>query len=925
MVWNERQLDFINQPLGPGRLLGVPGGGKTKCLLGRVIRLIDDEIIHPRGFIVLAFSKLAVADFLRKGRELRSGVFDEWNVRTIHSLSGTIVSKLLDRNGDWSINTVVNRARLEIEKTTSDVIRDQIWSLKHVGSVFVDEAQDMSSVQYDFSVALSSKLSAPLCLVGDPNQSIYQFQGGSDRFLREHQGFSVSLTNNYRSTPSICSISEACKPVSGDSIVSASGNTGPAPEFFCDHQKQIVADVAKKTVSALASGMTVGIIGPIRKSREEHGHYFNLGLSMITAEFHKRGIPYLIHYKEDSDSEGDVDGQRGGDPTSAGVAHLLTCHGSKGLEYDVVMLLNYHTRAMGRIPPPKDIGALQCLWYVGLSRARTEMTIYCDMDKAVWPGYDKIHMHLKRSRREPKRHSAPAKESPEKLAFGWTELLKDPVMMDEEKLTELEDAMRVSIDEILDGDPMDIDETEDLPLPDEGQLSSLYGMWAENTHAHHYRGAAPPVLERVESMLEATVIPSELNSHVRILWRVLALRPGSPLRWACFDGHRQSLTGTTVSPLVDFLDSKRPDPPTPEYLNVRCVSDLRWWDEAQVRSLVRRARTEMRSCRVTLETMWRLCLLEWQHDCECGYRWDMDDAVVINALRPHHNRIAMIAAGEQDGLRLQVPGSFPHLPVHGIADVVHAEDKRIIELKFCRTVDVRHAMQATGYAEMLGGRNPHEWNVEIHNLRTGKMYQVKNALHDRKARWNTLCVLSRATGLPLSDTAWLYDLETTGLNTDKCGLLEVHLEEYSSGVVPVSSLVHQTEVPAKVVEITGITEEMIKNAPLEKDVISEFRKALSACSSPKLLAHNGHRFDHAIMQRHGALPKNVRLVDTMHLFPLSAMPKRVKGERKRLQTIYESVLGKPFSGTAHRASADVAMMREVMDVSGFMGHSEAVL
>ena len=538
MSWNERQLDFINQPLTSGRLLGVPGGGKTRCLLGRVLRLIDDGVIEKRGFLMIAFSKLAVADFLRKGRAMREDVFDEYNVRTIHSLSGLIVNQLIDRQGGWSVNTVVNRARVEVERAGENELRRQVWCLRSVAAVFVDEAQDMSPVQYDFAVALSGKMRAPLCLVGDPNQSIYRFQGGTDRFLRDHPGFSVSLVRNYRSTAAICRVVDACKPVAGDEIVSARGGDGAAPEFFCEHQRLVAADVAAKAAAALAARRTVAVIGPIRRSSERHGHYLNLGLSMMAAELAKRGVQFAIHYREDSDSEGDVDGERGGDPSAPGLVHLLTAHGAKGLEFDVVLLVNYHMRSMGIVPPPAERGALQCLWYVGLSRAREEMTIYCDKGRAVWPGYRSIEPHTRRSRLEPRHHSGPVSEPPPRLAHGWTDLLKDPLLMDERRMTDLEESTG-AVAERVDGPEHEFDPL--APLPDEAQLSALYGVWAENTHAHHYRGEAPPVLRRVEDMLGALVVPPEMNGMVRELWRSLGLKPGAPLNWSVLDTHRLSL------------------------------------------------------------------------------------------------------------------------------------------------------------------------------------------------------------------------------------------------------------------------------------------------------------------------------------------------------------------------------------------------
>jgi len=50
---------------------------------------------------------------------------------------------------------------------------------------------------------ITNKLNIALILVGDPNQNIYQFQGGSDKFLLNHSNIKYILVNNYRSTNQI--------------------------------------------------------------------------------------------------------------------------------------------------------------------------------------------------------------------------------------------------------------------------------------------------------------------------------------------------------------------------------------------------------------------------------------------------------------------------------------------------------------------------------------------------------------------------------------------------------------------------------------------------------------------------------------------------------------------------------------------------
>jgi uncharacterized protein (TIGR00375 family) len=73
--------------------------------------------------------------------------------------------------------------------------------------LFVDEYQDINAAQYRL-VRLLAPADANLCVVGDPDQSIYGFRGSDptyfDRFAIDYPGAAmITLTENYRSTTAI--------------------------------------------------------------------------------------------------------------------------------------------------------------------------------------------------------------------------------------------------------------------------------------------------------------------------------------------------------------------------------------------------------------------------------------------------------------------------------------------------------------------------------------------------------------------------------------------------------------------------------------------------------------------------------------------------------------------------------------------------
>ncbi len=78
------------------------------------------------------------------------------------------------------------------------------WRYRHL---FVDEFQDVNPMQFELLTAwLGDRLD--LCVVGDPNQAIYAWNGADASYLRDlgqiiPGGETVRLTVNYRSTPQI--------------------------------------------------------------------------------------------------------------------------------------------------------------------------------------------------------------------------------------------------------------------------------------------------------------------------------------------------------------------------------------------------------------------------------------------------------------------------------------------------------------------------------------------------------------------------------------------------------------------------------------------------------------------------------------------------------------------------------------------------
>lgn len=120
--------------------------------------------------------------------------------------------------------------------STLGLLESEAWVRERVHEQFrffvVDEYQDVSPVQRALLDAWRGSRS-DLCVVGDPNQTIYTFAGASaDHLLRFDSEFpnatTVTLDRNYRSTPEVVQLANSIVPDSPLELVSLE-ESGPAP------------------------------------------------------------------------------------------------------------------------------------------------------------------------------------------------------------------------------------------------------------------------------------------------------------------------------------------------------------------------------------------------------------------------------------------------------------------------------------------------------------------------------------------------------------------------------------------------------------------------------------------------------------------------------------------------------------------------
>lgn len=148
----------------------------------------------------------------------------------------------------------------------------------------------------------------------------------------------------------------------------------------------------------------------------------------------------------------------------------------------------------------------------------------------------------------------------------------------------------------------------------------------------------------------------------------------------------------------------------------------------------------------------------------------------------------------------------------------------------------------------------------------------------------------------------VFDLETTGFSSERDEIIEIAALKVCDGVVveEYSTLVDPgTIIPAEIIRITNITDEMVAGAPKIEDALGGF---LSFIGSSPLVGHNIRSFDMRFVQANAErcfgkqIPNEV--VDTLH------MAKRYLPE---LKSFTLEALANHYDITyagAHRALAD---------------------
>ena len=250
----------------------------------------------------------------------------------------------------------------------------QRWRWSHV---YVDEYQDLNPLQFKLLRAWLGP-NSDLCVVGDPNQAIYAWNGSDrtllDRFCDHWPSAEVlRLDANHRSSRQIVSAAAAALGSAGAGITST-GRDGPSVKYLTYRSGRAEArGVASTLLGAKRSGRPWRSMAVLART--------NAQLVEIAQSLDLLEVPYRIAGDEGSRSGPDGpaavdmadDQENQGSPD--GAVTLSSFHRAKGLEWDFVMLTGLEEGLVpfGRAATLEQTDEERRLLYVAMTRAVEEL------------------------------------------------------------------------------------------------------------------------------------------------------------------------------------------------------------------------------------------------------------------------------------------------------------------------------------------------------------------------------------------------------------------------------------------------------------------------------------------------------------------------------------------------------------------------
>jgi DNA polymerase III epsilon subunit-like protein len=1002
--YSEEQFKYItNLDMTDSKLIACAGSGKTRSIIGRMRFLVSHGFATKDEIFMITFSKDAANDFQRKVESMYPDYetyFKLKNFSTIDSMAKSILCKVRAHKSDnvetlsialrnylMELVNMVSKSEVStsgkseiLHETDSYKITsfhevstsgkseiEALRKIKNIKYLFVDEAQDLNEVQYDIICCLKKLLGTICELVGDPNQNIYQFRRSDSEFLVNFDAKVYELTLNFRSSEEIIEYCEKIKPIQTSQSKSAKGLHGPKvitiSKSSADLRKLILLWLRTYSKKPNHNLSDVAIICPTRGIKS----FDSIGLSVFFNYLKLNGIPVRQLY----DESGLNDERKRKVGREEGAVNLLTYHGTKGLEFDVVFVMDFYHKLFNINPDESEHKINQFLTYVACSRAKRYMFVctYTDMHGGClnhWITKIPRPMYFIDSNPIiPKLEYRQDMSKPE--INGITELLGE---LPDTYLDKIHDMLKITYigtdgNDIVEDDsgnntkktnPYTRKMYEDFSNIDRCGDETLFGIFCEQLlYLQHNLSKKLNPIDRplIKHILERQLVKIEDNQTCKLLKKYIY---NKGLSWKKFDAVKHTMPEHIVK-LIESTFSRNLD--LTEY--VVCGNEFVEVIDLNSNS-IRKAYTKYINpqsynydYKEILEDFFYLIVVEYayninhyHHICDKG-REKTD--LLLNGKNMFEAMNNFFKEDFKDKtLDIDLKVIYHNLDLMGAIDFVEKskdKDETIVEVKCVKEISIKYYLQLflynfCYYYQKSSKRSLlYKNKFKIINLLTGLEHRFRIEIQPSEMM-NFLIKIAEIGSLSFDKMNLVYDLETTDRIT-KCGpfdqkpsqatnprsiyyydqvqkkyfgrtypeIIEIAIKDYDTGLVLIDTLVcPYGDIHPEVIRLTGIHKENLKFKPKLDLIRAVLEKKMASFKRCTMMAHNGSSFDNPIMLHYKLVdPTKVNFLDTLSLIPIH-IPSANQLKSKSLGDIYKQLFGKTFD--AHRAMNDVDALIKIM-------------
>ena len=198
---DEQKRIFEDKKSSSIMVLAGPGSGKTKTLVHKIASLVTIENNKAEYFLMLAHSRVAVAEFKDRLKKLIGNQVYDMKIYTFHAFAVELLGKKI-KNDQFALHSVISEA--------TEMIKNGDTTLPYIQMLVLDEYQDVGKYTYDFIQAIYTKMSKDkkIIAVGDDDQCINNF--GNDKaditFIKQ---FKNDFEDTYEETTDLVTVEES--------------------------------------------------------------------------------------------------------------------------------------------------------------------------------------------------------------------------------------------------------------------------------------------------------------------------------------------------------------------------------------------------------------------------------------------------------------------------------------------------------------------------------------------------------------------------------------------------------------------------------------------------------------------------------------------------------------------------------------------